>query len=117
MACQADQPDGDSSNNAILQLLEHSKVDTSCLPISNGSEEATTSQGGKNLQHQGNPASDTGDFNDKYTGNMRIDYVLPSATLNVAGCGVYWPAMDESGHDLVDVSDHRLVWLDVVLGG
>lgn len=113
----ADPVDGDSSNNAILQLLEHSKVDADCLPISSGSEEATTTQGGKNLLHRGNPASDTGDFNDKYTGNMRIDYVLPSETLNVVGCGVYWPAMDEFGHDLVDVSDHRLVWLDVNLGG
>jgi 3-phytase/alkaline phosphatase D len=113
----ADPVDGDSSNNAILQLLKHPKVDADCLPISNGSEEATTAQGGKNLQHQGNPASDTGDFNDKYAGNMRIDYALPSATLNVVGCGVFWPAMDEPGHDLVDVSDHRLVWLDVNLQG
>ena len=105
--------DGDSSDNAILQLLKHPKVDAKCLPISNGSEEATTAQGGRNLQHRGHPGSDTGDFNDKYTGNMRIDYVLPSTTLNVVGCGVYWPAMGEPGQELIDVSDHRLVWQDV----
>ena len=113
----ADPVDGDSSANAILQLLKHPKVDAACLPVSKGSEEATITQGGKNLQHRGNPASDTGDFNDKYTGNMRIDYVLPSATLSVAGCGVYWPAMNEPGHELLDASDHRLVWLDVNLQG
>ena len=110
----ADPVDGDSTSNAIQQLLKHPVVDASCVPHSNGSNEASTRQAGINLEHLGNPASDTGDFNDKYTGNMRIDYVLPSATLNVVGCGVYWPASDEPGHELVDVSDHRLVWLDVV---
>jgi len=109
----ADPVDGDSSNKAILQLLEHPKVDASCEPLSTGAEEASKIQAGKNLEQKGNPAADTGDFNDKYTGNMRIDYVLPSATLKVAGCGVFWPAQDEPGHDLSDVSDHHLVWLDI----
>ena len=109
----ADPFDGDSSAKAILQLLENPKLDASCVPLSEGAEEASREQGGKNLEHQGNPASDTGDFNDKYTGNMRIDYVLPSATLNVSGCGVFWPASGQPGHNLTDVSDHHLVWLDV----
>lgn len=111
----ADPVDGDSSANAILQLLDHKKIDASCIPLSEGSEEASREQGGKNLEQRGDPASDTGDFNDKYTGNMRIDYVLPSATLNVTGCGVFWPASNQDGHDLTDVSDHRLVWLDIKL--
>lgn len=111
----ADPVDGDSRSSAILQLLEHPKIDASCVPQSEGSEEASREQGGKNLEHQGDPASDTGDFNDKYTGNMRIDYVLPSATLKVVGCGVFWPASDQPGHDLTDVSDHHLVWLDIEL--
>ena len=111
----ADPVDGDSSANAILQLLDHKKIDASCVPLSEGSVEASREQGGKNLEQRGNPASDTGDFNDKYTGNMRIDYVLPSATLNVAGCGVFWPASNQDGHDLTDVSDHHLVWLDIKL--
>ena len=109
----ADPFDGDSSAKAILQLLEHSMINANCLPLSEGGEEASRVQGGKNLEHQGNPASDTGDFNDKYTGNMRIDYVLPSATLKVVDCGVFWPASDQPGHDLTDVSDHHLVWLDI----
>ncbi len=111
----ADPVDGDSSNGAILQLLEHPQVNASCVPSSEGAEQASLSQGGKNLEHQGNPASDSGDFNDKYTGNMRIDYVLPSATLKVIGCGVFWPAKGQPGHDLIEVSDHRLVWVDVEL--
>ena len=111
----ADPEDGDSSGKAILQLLEHEKINASCVPISEGAAEASREQGGKNLEHRGNPAADTGDFNDKYTGNMRIDYVLPSETLKVAGCSVFWPASDELGHELTDVSDHHLVWLDVEL--
>jgi endonuclease/exonuclease/phosphatase family metal-dependent hydrolase len=109
----ADPVDGDSNAGAILQLLEHPMVDASCEPVSYGAIEASKNQGGKNFEQRGNSASDTADFNDKYTGNMRIDYVLPSANLKVVGCGVYWPAADEPGHDLIDVSDHRLVWLDI----
>jgi hypothetical protein len=109
----ADPVDGDSSHKAILQLLEHPMVNASCVPLSKGGEEASLTQGGKNLEHEGNPASDTGDFNDKYTGNMRIDYVLPSATLKVVSCGVFWPGNDQPGQELIDVSDHRLVWVDI----
>jgi endonuclease/exonuclease/phosphatase family metal-dependent hydrolase len=111
----ADPVDGDSSAHAILQLLQHPMVGTSCEPVSKGGGEASSIQGGKNLEHLGNPAADTGDFNDDYTGNMRIDYVLPSITLNVVGCGVFWPAKDEPGHELADVSDHHLVWVDIEL--
>jgi endonuclease/exonuclease/phosphatase family metal-dependent hydrolase len=111
----ADPVDGDSSASAIMQLLEHHKTDAGCVPLSEGAEEASRLQGGKNLQQKGDPAADTGDFNDKYTGNMRIDYVLPSATLNVVACGVFWPASDQPGHDLIEVSDHHLVWLDIEL--
>ena len=111
----ADPVDGDSSARAILQLLDHPKINASCVPLSEGAEEANREQGGKNLEQRGNPAADTGDFNDQYTGNMRIDYVLPSTTLTVAGCGVFWPASDQDGHDLTDVSDHHLVWVDIEL--
>jgi len=111
----ADPVDGDSSARAIVQLLDHPKINAGCVPLSKGSEEANREQAGKNLEQLGNPAADTGDFNDKYTGNMRIDYVLPSATLDVSSCGVFWPASNQDGHDLTDVSDHHLVWLDVEL--
>ena len=111
----ADPEDGDSSGKAIMQLLGHPKINASCVPLSEGAEEASREQAGKNLEHSGNPAADTGDFNDEYTGNMRIDYVLPSKTLTVTACGVFWPASDQPGHDLSDVSDHHLVWLDIEL--
>jgi hypothetical protein len=110
----ADPIDGDSYANSINQLLNHARVDSSCVPTSEGAEEASRMQAGKNLEHQANPDSDTGDFNDKYVGNMRIDYVLPSDGLKVIGCGVFWPAEDQDGYKLIGFSDHRLVWVDVV---
>lgn len=111
----ADPVDGDSRSSAILQLLDNPLVDTSCVPNSEGAAKASLDQAGKNLEHKGNPASDTGDFNDKYTGNMRIDYVLPSSNLKTIECGVFWPTKGQQGHDWISVSDHRLVWTVVGL--
>lgn len=109
----ADPVDGDSTGGAILQLLQHPKISAGCEPSSTGAAEASARLGGKNLEHKGNPATDTGEFNAEHVGNMRLDYVLPSATLKVADCGVYWPAEGEPGHDVIDASDHRLVWVDI----
>jgi len=109
----ADPVDGESGDGAINQLLEHPMVNASCVPTSEGGEQASLVQGGKNLEHRGDPASDTGDFNDNHAGNLRIDYVLPSANLKVVGCGVFWPTEGQPGHEFLDVSDHRLVWVDV----
>jgi len=111
----ADPADGDSSTGAIAQLLNSPFINATCVPVSEGAAEASRKQGGKNLEQKGNPAADTGDFNDEYTGNMRIDYVLPSANLKVVGCGVFWPAEGQPGHELTDVSDHHMVWLDIEL--
>jgi endonuclease/exonuclease/phosphatase family metal-dependent hydrolase len=109
----ADPQDGDSTRQAIRQLLEHDRVNAACVPQSEGGTEASLAQGGANLQHSGDPAADTADMNDTSAGNLRIDYVLPSIGLEVAGCGVFWPATGEPGHAAASFSDHRLVWLDL----
>ena len=111
----ADPLDGDSVTNAAGQLLKASWFNSDCVPVSKGAEQATRQQGGLNTDHLGAPAADTADFNDRYTGNLRLDYLLPSTQLVVEDCGVFWPAPDEEGHGLVEVSDHRLVWLDITL--
>lgn len=111
----ADPLDGDSVSNAAGQLLQASWFNSDCVPVSKGAEQATRQQGGLNKDHRGASAADTADFNDRYTGNLRLDYVLPSTQLVVEDCGVFWPAPDEDGHELVEVSDHRLVWLDITL--
>lgn len=111
----ADPQDGDSVPGAIAQLLDAAWIDAQCVPASAGATEAAQLQGGVNARQSGDPAADTADFDDRYTGNLRLDYLLPSIGLEVRGCGVFWPASDAQGHGLVDVSDHRLVWLDIAL--
>ncbi|KIC11592.1 endonuclease [Leisingera sp. ANG-M1] len=44
-------------------------------------------------------------------GQMRVDYVLPSAGLTVAGSGVVWPEDPEAA--AAKASRHRLVWVDI----
>jgi hypothetical protein len=49
----------------------------------------------------------------------RIDYILPSEDLEIVAGGVFWPTAeeDEDGARWADeASDHRLVWLDLVVG-
>jgi endonuclease/exonuclease/phosphatase family metal-dependent hydrolase len=49
----------------------------------------------------------------------RIDYVLPSTDLEVTGGGVHFPdaTSDPDGAQRADAaSDHRLVWVDLVVG-
>jgi len=117
----ADPLDGGSVPGAIAQLLDHPRVHAAVargalIPRSEGAAAAARRQGGPNLTHRGDPAFDTGDFDDRAgsVGNLRVDYVLPSADLTVCASGVVWPT-EESGPAMS--SDHRLVWIDVALPG
>jgi endonuclease/exonuclease/phosphatase family metal-dependent hydrolase len=111
----ADPHDGDSVAGAGRQLLDAAWIDAGCVPASRGGAEAARDQGGVNSRQAGDPAADTADFDDRYAGNLRLDYVLPLSGLDVRDCGVFWPAAGQEGHELVTVSDHRLVWLDLAL--
>jgi endonuclease/exonuclease/phosphatase family metal-dependent hydrolase len=111
----ADPHDGDGIDGAAAQLLEAPWIDSACVPTSEGGAQAAARQGGVNLRQRGDPAADTADFNDAHAGNLRLDYLLPSRGLAVLGCGVFWPAEGADGAGLVEVSDHRLVWLDIAL--
>ena len=109
----ADPVDGDSTDRCILQLLEHPLVHRSAAPTSKGGPSFAALQGKKNLEHRGDPAHDTSDFNDETTGNLRVDYVLPSITLELRGTGVFWPEPEHPAAAVTNASDHRLVWIDV----
>ncbi len=121
----ADPVDGNGVPGAIGQLLDHPRVNSAFTPVSAGGVAAACAQGGANDRHKGDPAADTADFNDdpeRGAGNLRVDYVLPSAHgLDVLGGGVFWPAEGEAHYDLIGPgypvvsSDHRLVWLDLQL--
>ena len=109
-----DPVDGESRREALLALLAHPRVqDTE--PKSLGGPEQKLKQFGVNMQHQGDPGLDTGDFSDqpgKGPGNLRVDYALPSSDLVIAGAAVYWPRAFELTFPLAVASDHRLVWVE-----
>jgi hypothetical protein len=115
----ADPFDGEARRAAIAALLGHPRLQDPG-PQSPGAAEAA--QDGANAAHAGPAAQDTADWrDDPGPGNLRVDYVLPSAGLTVTGAGVFWPAADTPLARLVAVertpasSDHRLVWVDLAL--
>ncbi|XQQ06388.1 MAG: endonuclease/exonuclease/phosphatase family protein [Leptolyngbya sp. IPPAS B-1204] len=99
----ADPFDGDSFQQAILQLLNNSRVNTSVTPTSAGGADAAQRQHRINDQHRGNPAFDTADFSDTTPGNLRADYVLPSQDLAVTDAQVFWPAQGDPLFRLVGI--------------
>ena len=114
----ADPKDGDGSHAAIQTLINGPYL-TDPKPTSNGTALAHETQGGANARHTNDAATDTADWRDEDgPGNLRVDYVLPSKTLNVKGAGVFWPTPDEAGFEWIGSdgrasSDHRLVWVDL----
>ena len=117
----ADPFDGDSVAHAVRQLLDPQIVDTARAPSSPGGVEAAASQGGANQTHKRDPAADTADFGDdparRGPGNLRVDYVLPSRGLEIRAAQVFWPpAAGDPSSALLAASDHRLVWVDVMIG-
>jgi hypothetical protein len=118
----SDPLDGDSIPGAIQQLLDHPRVNDKETPTSTGGIWASETQGGINDAHLSDPAEDTADFSDSAPGNLRADYVLPSKQLRIVDSAVFWPAPDEPHFDLTGTfpfpsSDHRLVWVDVMVPG
>jgi hypothetical protein len=123
----ADPFDGDSTQNAIHQLLDNPRINTGVTPTSPGGPEQAALQGGANATHRGNPAFDTADFADTAPGNLRADYVLPDRGIAIKDSFVFWPRSDDPLFRLVGVfnpallpdgngfpsSDHRLVAADL----
>jgi nitrous oxide reductase accessory protein NosL len=109
----ADPVDGESSGGAIQQLLQHPRINAQFVPRSAGALAKSAADGAPNAAHRGDPATDTGDFLEPASGNLRIDYVLPSTEFEVVDGGVFWPAPDSPDAVLASASDHHMVWLDL----
>ena len=93
----ADPHDGDSTGQAMAQLLDHPLIQRRPVPGSVGAAEEARRQQGANLNHRGDPSHDTADFDDARIGNLRVDYVLSSKQLKVINCGVFWPGRGQPG--------------------
>ncbi len=101
-----DPVDGDGIHSAINDLLSHPAV-ADPHPASSGGAAAA------DADHAGPPGEDTADWADGNPGNLRVDYVLPSADLTVTGAGVFWPAAGEPlAEAAAEASPHKLVWVD-----
>lgn len=111
-----DPEDGEGRRAAIRRLLADPRLQDPA-PESPGGAAAAAAQGGPNAGHRGDPARDTADWDEaRGPGNMRVDYVLPSAGLAVTGAGVWWPAPGTPAAALAEAaSRHRLVWVDLDL--
>jgi len=107
-----DPVDGDGRHDAIVELLEHPRVLRQPTPASEGAVEAGARYAAEDIVHRGAAAQATGDFGPG-VGTLRLDYALPSTGMRLVGSGVYWPKMGEPGSDVIDASDHRLVWVDL----
>jgi endonuclease/exonuclease/phosphatase family metal-dependent hydrolase len=113
----ADPFDGESYPGAANQLLSSPRINASPAPSSTGGPQAATLGGGANSTQASDPANDTAAFG--RFGNLRVDYVLPSAGLQLTAGHVYWFANTEPLFELVThdsfPSDHRAVYIDVEL--
>ncbi len=93
----ADPTRGDSVSAAINQLLDHPRVSGGFVPERSGDTTASN-------------RFDTASF------RLRVDYVLPSKEgFQIEDGAVFWPTGSQEGANLVTVSDHRLVYLDLKL--
>jgi hypothetical protein len=101
----ASPDEGDGIKSGIKGLLEHPLVNDLIVPKSEGGKLHTP-----NNQYSAQHSAGWG---------MRADYVLPSTSLEVKGSGVFWPKQNNPLHRLIkdrqSSSDHRLVWIDILL--
>lgn len=112
----ADPVDGDSTNQAILQLLNHRRVNRRVAQGDLRPRSLGGAENDKRAGDKGDPAYDTAAW------GLRVDYVLPSNDLTVHRSGVFWPPRAEPQAQLTQVnesgvasSDHRLVWVDLLV--
>lgn len=95
-----DPDEGEGIKEAIRSVLADPRLQDPA-PQSTGSATST------------GDTTDTVDWDDPVPGNMRVDYVLPSADWRVIATGVHWPE-GEAGEVAATASRHRLVWVDLV---
>jgi len=81
---------GEGRRDALMALLGHPRLQDPA-PVGGG-------------------GTATADWEEPTPGDLRVDYILPSAGLEVTGSGVMWRDGDRATET---ASDHRLVWVDL----
>ncbi len=106
---ELDPLDGDGRGEAMAALLADPRLQDP-KPRGGG---ADAPQEAADLGQRGDPGLDTADWPGEAAGpgNLRVDYVLPSAGLRVLGAGVDWPEADRPE----GASRHAMVWVDVAV--
>jgi Endonuclease/Exonuclease/phosphatase family len=100
-----DPADGDGLRDGMTALLTHPALQD---PVPKGGQDRS------DPGQTGDPRLDTVIYPD--LGGLRLDYVLPSASLKVTGAGVLWPPEgDPLLPDLTAASRHFPVWVDITL--
>ncbi len=100
-----DPNDGGGNSAALKTLLAH--------PMLQDPRPRGTS-GRSDMGQTGDAAQDTVLYDT--LGGLRVDYILPSADMQVAGAGVVWPPdTDPKAAELATASRHRPVWVDITL--
>lgn len=98
--------EGDSTEGAIEQLLEHPRINTDIRPLRLDADQLSPEQQTTNTPYH------------TAAWRAQVDYVLPSRQgIDLLDAGVFWP---EPGSDLWRLiesrqasSDHRMVWIDI----
>ncbi len=98
-----DPADGEGRREALVTLLSHPALQD---PQPRGPP------GRRDAGQSGDPALDTALYDG--LGGLRVEVILPSAGLQVAGSGVLWPAEgDPFAATLAAASRHRPLWVDL----
>ena len=98
--------DSDGRGEAIRALLAD-------LTLQDPAPESPGARVAPSEGHRTPDARDTVDWPN--VGRLRVDYILPAATLEVGDAGVYWPVDDGDAATVQAASRHRPVWVDLKL--
>lgn len=94
---------GEKDNyNAAALLLDNPRINSEVLPVSQGGIN-------KGIGSRCNTS-----------GGLHLDYVLPSANMEIIGSAVFWPGIGPGALEIANTvklaSDHYLVWVEIKVG-
>lgn len=104
-----DPYDGEGRHDAIRALLADPRLQDP-LPVSAGGFAAA------DPAHRGDPAADTANWQRGTSGNLRVDYILPSSDAVVHDAAVLWPIPEDPlAAAVASAGAHRMIWADLIL--